>query len=241
MVAPIGELVNKHLSATSFSSTDMIPPQDFILPTMFPLNNIGIDFFAGSPPDNYDEVRGRFLSTKEYHSRNLSMSYIKSLVAYHNRIEHNNDMVIDNKMVDGSPGLSHRTEQEKALHVSKAAELQDNMRLKCDNPNLINSNPQCVFSNEQHSILTHGPTVYNEDINIINIQLSYNPQASTESELWSSNFHPIFLHESIEHIISDTKNIKNFLNFMAQYISNKQVDSARSNDLEDLKGIGEAV
>jgi len=39
----------------------------------------------------------------------------------------------------------------------------------------------------------------------------------------------------------DAKNIKDFLNFMAWYISNKQVDSARSNNLEDLKGIGEAI
>ena len=39
----------------------------------------------------------------------------------------------------------------------------------------------------------------------------------------------------------DAKNIKNSLNFIAQYISNKQVDSVRSNNLEDLKDIGGAV
>jgi len=190
-----------------------------------------MDFFAGTPPDNYDEMRGRSLSTKEYHSRDSSISSTKSSVACHNRIECNNDIVIDNEMVDGSPTLPYKTDQEKALHVSKAAELQDNMRLKCDNPNPISSNSQCVFSNEQHSIPTCGCTVHNEDINIINIQLLYDPQAPTEPELWSGNFHPISLHRSIEYIASDTKNIKDYLNFIAQYISNKQVDSARLNDL----------
>jgi len=220
---------------------NMIPPQDSTLLTMFSLNNTEIDFFAGISPDNYDKIRGRSLSTKEYHSRDLSMSSTKSLVVYHNRMEHNNNIVINDEMVDGSPTLPYETDQKKALHVSKVAELQDNMRLKHDNPNPINSNPQCIFSNEQHSIPTHGPTAYNEDVNVINIQLPYNPQASTEPELWSSNFHPISLHGSIEYIVSDAKNIKDSLNFMAWYISNKQVDAVRSNDLEDLKGIGEAV
>ena len=63
---------------------------------------------------------------------------------------------------------------------------------------------------------------------------------------WSSschnnNFHPISLHRSIEHIVSDTNNIKDSLNFMAWYISNKQIDSARLNNLEDFKGVSEAI
>ena len=39
----------------------------------------------------------------------------------------------------------------------------------------------------------------------------------------------------------DFKNIKNLLNFMAKYITNKQVDPAKSNNLEDFKGIDEAI
>jgi len=31
------------------------------------------------------------------------------------------------------------------------------------------------------------------------------------------------------------------LNFTAKYISNKQIDPAKSNDIEDFKGIGEAI
>jgi len=42
-------------------------------------------------------------------------------------------------------------------------------------------------------------------------------------------------------IALDSKNIKNSLNFIAKYITNKQVDLAKSNNLEDFKSIGEAI
>ena len=62
-----------------------------------------------------------------------------------------------------------------------------------------------------------------------------------EPDLWNGSFHPISLHSSIEHIALDSKNIKDSLNFMAKYITNKQVDPAKSNDLENFKGIGEVI
>ena len=45
----------------------------------------------------------------------------------------------------------------------------------------------------------------------------------------------------MEYLASDTKNIKDSLSFMAKYIGNKQVNLVKSNDLEDFKGIGEAI
>jgi len=62
-----------------------------------------------------------------------------------------------------------------------------------------------------------------------------------ELKLWDSNFHPISLHGSIKHIASDAKNIKDTLNFMVRYISNKKVDCLKSNDLEDFNGIGKTI
>jgi len=81
---------------------------------------------------------------------------------------------------------------------------------------------------------THGES-------IINIQLSYNPQAPTEPNLWSGSFHPISLHSSIKHFASDSKNIKDLLNFMVRYITNKQVNNITANDLKDFEGIGDAI
>jgi len=83
--------------------------------------------------------------------------------------------------------------------------------------------------------------MYHADNMVINIQLPYNPSTSTEPELWDGSFHCILLHSSMEHLASDLKNIKDSLNFIAKYISNKQVDLSKSNDLEDFHGIGKAV
>ena len=141
IVAPIGELVDKHFFTTSISSTNTIPTQASILPTVSLPNNTGMDLFAGPYPDNYNEVRGRSLSTNKNTSRNSSMFSTKSSVAYYDRMKYNNVMVINEEMVDISPGLSHRTEQKKALCVSKAAKQQDNMRFKHDNLKTSNSNP----------------------------------------------------------------------------------------------------
>jgi len=79
------------------------------------------------------------------------------------------------------------------------------MKFKGGSLNASKLTPQCVLNEEQHSYPTCGSTIYIEDDNDINIQLPYDPQAPTEPELWDGNFHPISLHESIEHIVSDTK------------------------------------
>jgi len=76
---------------------------------------------------------------------------------------------------------------------------------------------------------------------VINVPLPYNPDVLTEPDLWDGSFYPISLHSSIKHLALDTKNIKDLLTFIAKYISNKQIDPAKSNDLEDFKGIGEAI
>jgi len=49
-----------------------------------------MDILSGSSPDNYDEMRGRIFLPKVQVSRDSSMSSTKSLVAYHEKIEHNN-------------------------------------------------------------------------------------------------------------------------------------------------------
>jgi len=80
-----------------------------------------------------------------------------------------------------------------------------------------------------------------DDDNVINIQLLYDLNSPTEPELWSSNFYPISLHGSIEQITSDTKSIKDSLNFMARYILNKKVNFCNANDLLDFDSIGDSI
>jgi len=118
--------------------------------------------------------------------------------------------------------LSYETEQEKALRVSIAANHQETMRPL----NVHNEAP---------------PTQAPHEEEVINIQLSYNPQAPTKPELWSGYFYPISLHGSIEHFVSDSKNIKVSLNFLAKYIKNKQVNGGKVNELDDFDGMGDAI
>ena len=94
-----------------------------------------------------------------------------------------------------------------------------------------------TIGNNNKASITHG--TYEESI--INIQLSYNSEAPTEPDLWSSSFHPISLHKLIEYFASDSKNIKDSLNFMAKYIFNKQVNSSKANELNDFDGMDNAI
>ena len=75
----------------------------------------------------------------------------------------------------------------------------------------------------------------------INIPLPYDPNTPMDPEIWGGNFHPISLHGLIEHIASDAKNIKDSLKFMEKYITNKQINPSKANNLDNFKGIGEMV
>jgi len=118
---------------------------------------------------------------------------------------------------------------------------QANMRNRCGNLDPYKLTPQCVLDEQLPSNTTCGQAMHIKDDTVINIQLLYNSNTLMEPELWDSNFHPISLHRSIEHIVLDFKNIRDSLNFMARYISNKQVDSSKSNDLKDFNSIGKAI
>ena len=145
MVVPVRDLGNKFSSTMS----NMSSKSSFKLPTVSSTSNTEMDIFSGPTPDNYDEVRGRPLSTNVNISRDSSMSSTRSSIAYHEKMEHNNAMIIDKDFNDFSPALSYEDKQEKAIRVSKVAEHQNNMRSQCDNLNASNSLPQRVL-NEEH-------------------------------------------------------------------------------------------
>jgi len=84
-------------------------------------------------------------------------------------------------------------------------------------------------------------TVQNEENTFFNIPLPYNPDVLADPEIWGGNFHLVSLHSSIEYLASDVKNIKDSLKYITKYITNKKIDSSKANDLENFKGIGEAV
>jgi len=218
----------------------MTNSQDFVLPTIFPSNYMGMDIPAGFVPIHNFEVRGRTLSTEKNFSRDSSMSFTCSSVIYHERMA-NNGMDIDQEPVDNSPALSYEEEHKKVLHLSKATETLDNTRPLDRNNKANNTNPQCTCNMNQNKQFQHDATLNNNDNNIINIQLLYNPNTPMEPELWSGNFYLISLHGSVEQIASDTKSIKYSLNFMARYINNKKINPLKANDLLDFNSIGDSI
>ena len=89
---------------------------------MYQANNTGMDILKGWSPDNFDEMRGRMNSHNSSSSRDTSISSTKSSVAYHERMEQNNGIDVDNPSKDLSPELFYETTQEKVTCLSIATE-----------------------------------------------------------------------------------------------------------------------
>ena len=168
------------------------------------------------------------------------MSSTRSFTIYHERMA-NNSINVDSDSPTNSPTLSYEMEQEKLLCFRKATEILNNMRLQNGNNEASPIQLECAGHTIPNKLKSCATATSENDDNVINIQLPYNPNTSTEPELWSDNFHPISLHGSIKHIASDTKCIKNLLNFMAKYTSNKKINPKNANDLKDFDGIGDTV
>ena len=129
MVAPNRELANKSLFN---SSTNTFPSQTNILPTVDLSNNTGMDILKGWAPGNYDEVRDRKLSHSLNSSRDTLMVSLTSSTSYHERMERNNDMDINDSSNTFSE-LSYETPQEKEIHLRQVAENQEDMLPSQDN------------------------------------------------------------------------------------------------------------
>ena len=238
MVVPIGETANKFTFQTSFSTTIPSINQQTFLPSVNVSNNTEMDHSTGTNPVNNIDARGRSPQSHKNLSRDSSMSSTVSSTIYHERMEMNNGMDIDSDQPIEFPVLSYEEEREKEFRLREAAET-------------TNTRPQ-DGNNEAFSIqANHGnhvpldstciQTPRADDDNVINIQLPYDPNGPTEPDLWSGNFQSISLHGFVEYIASDLKNIKQSLNFMARYISNKKVNPKSSNNLNDFDGIGDTV
>jgi len=162
-----------------------------------------------------------------------------SSTIYHEKMELNNSMGIDSDPLVESPALSYKDKRDKEIHLRKVAETTNNTRLQSGN----NKASTTLTNHGNHissdNVQAQSPRI--NDDNVINIQLPYDSNSPTEPNLWSGNFQSISLYGSVEHIALDLKNIKQSLNFMAKYISNKKVNPKLSNDLEDFNGIGDMV
>jgi len=92
-----------------------------------------------------------------------------------------------------------------------------------------------------------GKDVANSTTNIcslqkaINIQLLYGINQATNQDSWSSSFYSVLLYGLLGHLPLDSKNIKEFLHYITNYIKHKSIDHTKSNNILNLNGIGEVV
>ena len=93
----------------------------------------------------------------------------------------NNSMDIDSDMPVESPALSYRTGQKKQSHLSKATGTSNNMRAQGVNNGTSSMQSDCV--NHVSPNETCGEALCDDDDNIINIQITYDPNAPTEPKL----------------------------------------------------------
>lgn len=75
---------------------------------------------------------------------------------------------------------------------------------------------------------------------MFNIQLNYNINQALDPESWDSEFRAVSLHEFMEHLASNIKNIKESLQRMGKYIKAKSVN-ANPNNIKDLDSIGKEI
>jgi len=106
MVVPNRELVNKSFLNSSIYA---IPPStNTNVPAVDSLKSTGMDIFKGQNPDNYNDVRGRTNSHSPNSSRDASMVSFTSSIPYHEKMEKNNSIEIDNND-NASQELSYET------------------------------------------------------------------------------------------------------------------------------------
>ena len=181
MVAPIREIANKFIFPTSFSTKIQSNNKQTLLPSVNVFSNTEMDQFTETNPVNNNDIRGRSPKIYKNWSRDSSMSSIVSSTIYHERMEINNGMDIDSDPPAESPMLSYEDERDKEICLRKAAETTNNTRLQSGN----NKASSTLTNHSNHISLdnVHVQPPCVDDIIVINIQLSYDPNGPTESDL----------------------------------------------------------
>jgi len=73
------------------------------------------------------------------------------------------------------------------------------------------------------------------------MQLNYDIDQAFDPKSWDSKFHAMRLHDSMEYLVSDVKNIKDSLFRIEKYIKDKSIIDGNTNSVKDLEDMDKAV
>ena len=143
---------------------------------------------------------------------------------YATRLEKQNDRMDEDEPVapSNSVQLEYMTPKSQNGQVSKAA-------------NITNVACQQHVSNEDPALNQPAGN------NVVNIQLNYDINQALDPESQDGKFHAILLHSSMEHLVSDIKNIKDSLSRMCKYILGKSINDDKANNIKNLEGVGKVA
>jgi len=187
-----------------------------------------MDIDAIEKINNSNDTRERSHSSSKHSSRSVSISSSNMETLYHERIVIEDNNSVETKEPINCSQLSYKNHSQVENQVSGASDDTFNNGLFCV------SNEEPALNNPNHSYI-------DDDNDVINISIPYDPDQPMEPKLWDGNFHTVSLHGSLEHLSSDAINIKKSLVRIAKYIKNKKINSSKANDIKDFEGIGQAT
>jgi len=135
---------------------------------LLPNMGMDIDDFVSKNVDNYDDMKGYFITFNKPASRTISMFSSKTSVDYATRMEWLNDISEEVETRDPINSLQLSYAEPKKIQVNKTTDYKNMACLQQDiedMPALNSTLLQCV------------------DDDVINIQLPYDPNIPTESKL----------------------------------------------------------
>jgi len=173
--------------------------------------------------------------------KSLSISSKPSTIPHHKCMEINNDL-LDDEVWDpiNSSQLSYVGETEVGDLVRTSTDNDFISENQCGG-NKVPTLKKAPKPHGKGKNRTIDESNLNSSENVMNIQLPYNINQVMELDIYDGNFHLVLLHGSINHLAFDVKNIKESLYCITKYILNKRVENSKTNDINDLKDIGEAA
>ena len=195
------------------------------------MGNDIFDHLFQDSSNNYDEIWGHSFVHSTHGSRTPSMSLSEYKESYAEQMEKQNDIIVEKDPVVISNGVLSLGTQVKVKYVISKSQLSQ----------VSKASNSSTTAYQQHALIEDPTLNQTVSCNMFNIQLNYDLNQALDLESWDGNFYVMSLYKSMEHIISDAKNIKDSLFRKWRYILGNSVKDTKINDVKNLEGISKVI